>query len=148
IAGRYADNEKVVRMFLDEARLAATLNHPNIVHVYDVGEEGGLHYIAMEYIHGETVSDIVRRSIEVGAYLPREHAVQMISHAAEGLGYAHERRDAGGRVQRIVHRDISPSNLIVTYEGVTKIVDFGIARAEDQIKDQEGMRPGKVSYMS
>jgi serine/threonine protein kinase len=145
---RYATNPRVLQMFLDEARLAAKLNHQNIVHVYDVDRFDGIHYIAMEYIHGETVTDIVRRSIASGGFLPMEHAVQIVADVAAGLAYAHERRDADGRVTRIVHRDVSPSNVLVTYEGITKIVDFGIARVQDQIREESGMRPGKMSYMS
>ncbi|MES1172357.1 MAG: serine/threonine-protein kinase [Bacteroidota bacterium] len=145
---RYAGNARVVEMFLDEARLAAKLNHQNIVHVYDVDEFEGVRYIAMEYIHGETVTDIVRRSIARGAFLPLEHAVHIVAETAAGLNYAHDRRDAEGRPARIVHRDVSPSNILVTYEGLTKIVDFGIARVQDQIREESGMRPGKVSYMS
>jgi hypothetical protein len=135
-------------MFLDEARLAAKLNHQNIVHMYDVDKVGAIHYIAMEYIHGETVTDIVRKSIADGGFLPLEHAVQVVADTAAGLEYAHERRDAEGRPARIVHRDVSPSNILVTYEGITKIVDFGIAKVQDQIREESGMRPGKVSYMS
>ncbi len=145
---RYATNPRVLQMFLDEARLSAKLNHQNIVHVYDVDQAEGIHYIAMEYIHGETVTDIVRRSIAGGSFLPLEHAVQIVADTAAGLEYAHERRDTEGRPTRIVHRDVSPSNILVTYEGITKIVDFGIARVQDQIKEESGMRPGKVSYMA
>jgi len=145
---RYATNPRVLQMFLDEARLAAKLNHQNIVHMYDVDKVDGIHYIAMEYIHGETVTDIVRKSIANGGFLPLEHAVQVVADTAAGLEYAHERRDAEGRPARIVHRDVSPSNILVTYEGITKIVDFGIAKVQDQIREESGMRPGKVSYMS
>ena len=145
---RYAQNARVVEMFLDEARLAAKLNHQNIVHVYDVDEFEGVRYIAMEYIHGETLTDIVRRSISRGTFLPLEHALQVVAETAAGLAYAHDRRDPDGRPVRIVHRDVSPSNILVTYEGVTKIVDFGIARVQDQIREESGMRPGKVSYMA
>ncbi|HEX2659541.1 MAG TPA: serine/threonine-protein kinase [Polyangia bacterium] len=145
---KYAKNPRVLEMFLDEARLAAKLNHQNIVHVYDVDKTEDTHYIAMEYIHGETVTDIVRRSIARGEFLPLEHAVQIVADTAAGLDYAHSSRDADGRPTRIVHRDVSPSNILVTYEGITKIVDFGIARVQDQIREESGMRPGKVSYMS
>ena len=145
---RYAENPRVVEMFLDEARLAAKLNHQNIVHVYDVDEADGIRYIAMEYIHGETVTDIIRRSIARGSFLPLEHAIHIIGETAAGLAYAHESRNPEGRAARIVHRDVSPSNILVTFEGLTKIVDFGIARVQDQIREESGMRPGKVSYMS
>ena len=145
---RYAQNPRVVTMFLDEARLAAKLNHPSIVHVYDVAEEQGLKYIAMEYIHGETIADIVKRGLAVDRYLPLEHSIHIVSQAAAGLAYAHERRDPEGRVVKIVHRDVSPTNILVSYEGQTKIVDFGIARAQDEIREESGILPGKASYMS
>ena len=145
---RYAENPRVVTMFLDEARLAAKLNHPSIVHVYDVADEGGMKYIAMEYIHGETVADIVKRGLAVNNYLPLEHAVHIVRQTAAGLAYAHERREPDGHVLRIVHRDVSPTNILVSFEGQTKIVDFGIARAQDELREESGTRPGKASYMS
>jgi hypothetical protein len=145
---RYAENPRVVSMFLDEARLAAKLNHPSIVHLYDVAEDGGLKYIAMEYIHGETAADIVKRGLAVNNYLPLEHAVHIVRQSAAGLAYAHERREPDGHVLRIVHRDVSPTNILVSYEGQTKIVDFGIARAQDELREESGTRPGKASYMS
>jgi serine/threonine protein kinase len=148
LQGRYADNPRVVEMFLDEARLAAKLNHPSIVHVYDVVDDDGVKFIAMEHIHGETLTDIIRRGVAVGNYLPLEHGVHIVSQTAAGLAYAHGRFDDDGAPLRIVHRDISPSNILVSYEGQTKIVDFGIARIQDQIREESGMRPGKASYMS
>ncbi|HSS40441.1 MAG TPA: serine/threonine-protein kinase [Polyangia bacterium] len=148
LQGRYAENPRVVEMFLDEARLAAKLNHPSIVHVYDVAEADGVKFIAMELIHGETLTDIIRRGVAVQNYLPLEHGLHIISQAAAGLAYAHGRFDADGAPLRIVHRDVSPSNILVSYEGQTKIVDFGIARIQDQIREESGMRPGKASYMS
>src|SRR4029079_4406474 len=148
LQARYAQHPRVVGMFLDEARLAAKLNHPNIVHVYDVAEDAGNKFIAMEYIHGETLTDILKRGVEVGSFLPIEHAVHIISQVAAGLDYAHRRHDASGGLLRIVHRDVSPSNIMVSYEGQTKIIDFGIARVQDQIREESGMHPGKASYMS
>jgi eukaryotic-like serine/threonine-protein kinase len=145
---RYAQNPRVVTMFLDEARLAAKVNHPSVVHVYDVAEDEGLKYIAMEYIHGETIAEIVTRGLAANKYLPLEHAIHIVSQAAAGLAYAHERRDGEGRVVRIVHRDVSPTNVLVSYEGQTKIVDFGIARAQDELREESGILPGKASYMS
>ena len=144
---RYAQNPRVVTMFLDEARLAAKLNHPSVVHVYDVAEDEGLKYIAMEFIHGETMA-IVTRGLAANKYLPLEHSIHVVSQAAAGLAYAHERRDADGRVVRIVHRDVSPTNVLVSYEGQTRIVDFGIARAQDELREESGILPGKASYMS
>ncbi len=118
------------------------------MHLYDVADEGGMKYIAMEYIHGETAADIVKRGLAVNNYLPLEHAVHIIRQTAAGLAYAHERREADGHVLRIVHRDVSPTNILVSFEGQTKIVDFGIARAQDELREESGTRPGKASYMS
>jgi serine/threonine-protein kinase len=148
LQGKYAQNPRVVSMFLDEARLAAKLNHQSIVHVYDVADEDGVKYIAMEYIHGENLTDIVRRGIAIDRYLPIEHAVHVARQTAAGLAYAHGRREPDGRLLRIVHRDVSPTNILVSYEGQTKIVDFGIARIQDEIREESGILPGKASYMS
>src|SRR6185503_12781101 len=148
LQGKYAENPRVVLMFLDEARLAAKLNHQSIVHVYDVADEGGLKYIAMEYIRGENLMDIVRRGLSVQKYIPLEHAVHVVRQSAAGLAYAHGWRDPEGRVLRIVHRDVSPTNILVTMEGQTKIVDFGIARVQDELREESGIIPGKASYMS
>jgi serine/threonine protein kinase len=145
---KFAENPRVVQMFLDEARLAAKLNHQSIVHVYDVAEEAGLKYIAMEYIRGETLTDIVKRGLAAGKYLPLEHAVHVVRQTAAGLAYAHGFREADGQLVRIVHRDVSPTNILVTMEGQTKIVDFGIARAQDELREEGGAVVGKASYMS
>jgi tRNA A-37 threonylcarbamoyl transferase component Bud32 len=145
---RYADHQEVVGMFLDEARLGAKLNHPNIVDVYDVGSENGLRYIAMEHIPGKTLTEVVRRGIEVSKPLPLDHAAYLVAETAAGLAYMHDGTDSHRRPFRIVHRDISPSNLIVSYSGQTKIIDFGIAREGEGPDPESGARPGKVSYMS
>jgi serine/threonine protein kinase len=144
---RYAENPRVVQMFLDEARLAAKLNHQSIVHVYDVAEDGGLKYIAMEYIRGETLTEIVKHGLAAGKYLPLEHAVHIVRQTAAGLAYAHAWREPDGHLLRIVHRDVSPTNILVTTEGQVKIVDFGIARAQAELRDEVGV-VGKASYMS
>jgi serine/threonine protein kinase len=148
LQSRYSEHEDVVRMFLDEARLGAKLNHPNIVDVYDVGEENGMRYIAMEHIPGKTLTDVVRRSIEIATPLPLDHAAYLIAETAAGLAYMHDGTDNRRRPFRIIHRDISPSNLIVSFSGQTKIIDFGIAREGEGTEAESGARPGKVSYMS
>jgi len=145
---RYAENPRVVQMFLDEARLAAKLNHQSIVHVYDVAEDGGLKYIAMEYIRGETLTEIVKHGLAAEKYLPIEHAVHIVRQTAAGLAYAHSWREPDGHLLRIVHRDVSPTNILVTMEGQVKIVDFGIARAQAELRDEGGGVIGKASYMS
>ncbi|MCX5743911.1 MAG: protein kinase [Proteobacteria bacterium] len=147
-----ADDPRIVEMFLDEARIGALLNHPNIVHVYDVDEHDGIPYIAMEYIVGEELNELCRRGIQHDRFLPLEHAVELMRQAAAGMGYFHSKRGAEGTVLQdqaleIVHFDISPSNLLVTQDGFLKIIDFGIARALGQARRGETL-PGKLSYMS
>ena len=146
-----ADDPRVVEMFLDEAKIGAQLNHPNIVHVYDVDEHDGIPYIAMEYIVGEELNELCRRGIAHGRFLPLEHAVELIRQAAAGMGYFHAKRGAegsslSGEPLDIVHLDISPSNLLVTQDGFLKIIDFGIARSKGQQHRSEVL-PGKLSYM-
>ena len=144
-----ADDPRVVEMFLDEAKIGAQLNHPNIVHVYDVDEHAGIPYIAMEYIIGEELNELCRRGIAHDRFLPLEHAVELIRQAAAGMGYFHAKRSTGSTNTplEIVHLDISPSNLLVTQDGFLKIIDFGIARAKGQSARTEVL-PGKLSYMS
>jgi serine/threonine-protein kinase len=148
LQGRYADHPDVVGMFLDEARIGARLNHSNIVDVYDVGEEDGLRYIAMEHIAGKTLTDVVRRGIEISNPLPLDHAAYLMAETAAGLAYMHDGTDFHGRRFGIIHRDISPSNLIISFSGQIKIIDFGIAREDSAAESESGARPGKVSYMS
>ncbi len=147
-----ADDPRIVEMFLDEAKIGAQLNHPNIVHVYDVDENEGIPYIAMEYIVGEELNELCRRGIQHGRFLPLEHAVEVMRQAAAGMGYFHAKRGAEGTSLAnepldIVHLDISPSNLLVTQDGFLKIIDFGIARAKGQASRTDVL-PGKLSYMS
>jgi serine/threonine protein kinase len=147
-----ADDPRIVEMFLDEAKIGAQLNHPNIVHVYDVDEHDGIPYIAMEYIVGEELNELCRRGISHGRFLPLEHAVELIRQAAAGMGYFHAKRAAEDSIHasaplEIVHLDISPSNLLVTQDGFLKVIDFGIARAKGQLSRNDVL-PGKLSYMS
>ena len=147
-----ADDPRIVEMFLDEARIGALLNHPNIVHVYDVDEHDGIPYIAMEYIVGEELNELCRRGLTHGRFLPIEHAVELIRQAAAGMGYFHAKRGGEGtplaeQPLEIVHLDISPTNLLVTQDGTMKVIDFGIARARGQ-RTRTDVIPGKLSYMS
>jgi|HubBroStandDraft_6_1064221.scaffolds.fasta_scaffold154179_2 serine/threonine protein kinase len=147
-----ADDPRIVEMFLDEAKIGAQLNHPNIVHVYDVDEHDGIPYIAMEYIVGEELNELCRRGISHGRFLPLEHAVELIRQAAAGMGYFHAKRGAegttlAGQALDIVHLDISPTNLLVTQDGFLKVIDFGIARSRGQ-QSRGDVLPGKLSYMS
>jgi serine/threonine protein kinase len=138
-----------VQMFLDEARLAAHLDHNNVVRVYDFGEVDGQYYLAMEYLPGEDLASVVQMARRSQKQLPVETVADIAIGALMGLNFAHELIDARGRPLNIVHRDVSPSNIIVTYHGVVKLVDFGIARAETNVqKTSAGMLKGKFAYVS
>lgn len=145
----HADNDELIEMFLDEARIAAKLNHPNIVQIYDLGRCDGEYFIAMEYVHGQDLRRICERGLAVGNFLPLRHAVRAIADAAAGLHYAHHLVGNDGQPLNIVHRDISPQNLIVSFDGVVKILDFGIAKAANKmVTTRNGQLKGKYAYMS
>jgi eukaryotic-like serine/threonine-protein kinase len=138
-----------VQMFMDEARLMAALNHPNVVQVYDFGSAAGGHFFAMEYVHGEDLGQIMKAATLAGRALPLELAIGVIAEAAAGLHYAHDKRGPDGTPLQIVHRDISPSNVLVSYEGGVKLTDFGIAKwTKRQTETRYGAIKGKVAYMS
>jgi serine/threonine protein kinase len=140
-----------IEMLLHEARVAATLSHPNIVQVFDVGEDEGTYFIAMEHVHGEDIRSIVRQMRKKGVReFPIEHAISIVLGVCAGLAFAHEKRDLDGRALNIVHRDISPQNVVVTFSGDVKIVDFGIAKSDVRLHadTRSGRLKGKVPYMS
>jgi serine/threonine protein kinase len=144
-----AHDAELARMFLDEARLAAQLQHPNIAQVFDVGRLGESYFFTMEYVHGETVRALIKRSRADGTPVPIAEALSVIAGAAAGLHHAHERRGVGGKPLGIVHRDVSPSNLMVTYEGHVKVVDFGVAKAADRLQQSvSGSLKGKICYLA
>ena len=144
-------NSDFVRMFLDEARLAAQLSHPNIVQIFELGVDAptGSYFIAMEYIHGENLRQLGKEAVTRQQQIPMEFAAKIIGQAAEGLYYAHTKTDPSGKPLNVVHRDISPQNLILSFDGLCKIVDFGIAKASTQlVETQAGVLKGKYAYMS
>jgi serine/threonine protein kinase len=144
-----ATNEEFVAMFLDEARLAATLHHANIAQVYDIGSEDGRYFFTMEYVEGKDLRHIRKALRRTNQVLPLEHALGIVLGVAAGLHAAHEKRDAKGQPLNIVHRDVSPSNVIVTYDGGVKLIDFGIAKAaQRQAHTRTGILKGKAAYMS
>jgi serine/threonine protein kinase len=145
---RHQGNHELVELLLGEARLAATLQHPNIVQVYDVDEDNGTYFFAMEYVQGKDVREIIRAAARLGKWLPLEHIVNLIIGAAAGLHHAHEQRTADGRPLEIVHRDVSPANILISYDGTPKIVDFGIAKAATVREGNEETLKGKIPYMS
>ncbi|MEM9453937.1 MAG: protein kinase [Myxococcota bacterium] len=149
ILPQHAESEDFIRMFLAEARLAATLHHPNIVQVYDIGEEGTTYFFTMEYVQGQDLRRLVRAARKAQKALPLEHILHIVMGVAAGLNHAHEKIGLDGRPLGIVHRDVSPSNVLVTYEGGVKIVDFGIAKAATaQTATIAGTLKGKIPYMS
>jgi serine/threonine protein kinase len=139
-----------IQMFLDEARIANTLNHANIVQTHEVGEHGKSYFMVMEYLAGEDVRTIMRRVQRApDVRLPLEHALSITAAVASGLHYAHEKRDRDGKPLHIVHRDVGPQNVIVTWDGAVKLLDFGIAKASNRINEtRTGSFKGKVPYMS
>ena len=149
ILPRYADNPRFVQLFLDEAKLAQSLSHKNIVQVHDVGGSGSEYFFAMEYLHGQDVRSILHRVWRNAEKFPISHAVQIASQVASALHYAHEKRRPDGSLMEIVHRDVSPSNVLVSYDGVVKLVDFGVAKAATRtVKTRTGTLKGKIAYMS
>lgn len=144
-----ASDEDFVAMFLDEARLAARLNHPNCVQIYDLGRVHGVYFISMEYIFGDTLWNLLTTVTKLRTPLPSAHVAAIIANACDGLHHAHELKDGDGRMYNLVHRDVSPQNIMITYEGQTKVVDFGIAKAETgRAPTIAGIVKGKFSYMS
>jgi serine/threonine protein kinase len=145
-----ADDTEFVRMFLDEARLAAQLDHSNIVQTFELGQHQGRYFMAMEFLAGLSLAMVIRRVAERvdGGKLPLPLILDVIVQTCAGLHYAHERTNSG-QALNVVHRDISPQNLVISFEGVVKLVDFGIARAEQrETKTKAGTIKGKFAYMS
>jgi serine/threonine-protein kinase len=144
-------NKAFIEMLLHEARVAATLSHPNIVQIFDVGQVDGTFFIAMEHIHGEDIQAVVRamKKKELTEF-PLEHTLSIVLGMCAGLAYAHDKRDLDGRPLSIVHRDISPRNIVVSFTGDVKIVDFGIAKSgvEPGEDTSSGQLKGKAPYMS
>ena len=144
-----AKDRRFVHMFLDEARISALVQHPNVAQVFDVGEDKGEHFIAMEYMHGENLGAVVTGALKRWDGLPLHLGMRIVAAAADGLHQAHEARDAQGRPLGLVHRDVSPENIFVTYDGQVKITDFGIAKAANRItQTKTGGMKGKAAFMA
>jgi serine/threonine-protein kinase len=144
-----AEDPTFLQMFLDEARLAARINHPNVVQTNDVGFDGEYYYIAMEYLEGQTLRAILSAAKRSGTPLSRNLHIRLLCEALAGLHFAHELKDFDGKPLTVVHRDMSPHNVMVTYEGGVKLLDFGIAKAADAREDtRSGVIKGKCAYMS
>ncbi len=145
-----AEDETFIRMFLDEARIAARISHPNVAQVFDLGKHRDTYWIAMEYLHGEPLREVMRAVEESGAPLMGPQvAAKMVADSAEGLHAAHELRDKDGNLLNLVHRDVTPHNLFLTYDGSVKVVDFGIAKVTGRLSNtRAGTLKGKLAYMS
>ncbi len=144
-----AEDPEFVQMFLNEAKIASRFNHPNIAQIYDLGEKDGQYFIAMEFIHGEDLGRVMRRAWSTGQWVARHIALRIVADSCQGLYYAHTRNDEQGRPLRVVHRDISPQNILISFDGAVKVVDFGIAKASDQVSNtKSGAIKGKFAYMA
>jgi serine/threonine-protein kinase len=150
LAPGLAEEPSAREMFLAEARLAARLNHPNVVQTFEVAREAGRDVIVMEYLEGHPLATILRRARQQhGAPMPMSMQLRIVADALQGLHYAHELTDFDGSPLKIVHRDVSPHNIFVTYDGVAKLLDFGIAKAVTSSSTTgDGTIKGKVPYMS
>ncbi|MHC5040651.1 MAG: serine/threonine protein kinase, partial [Planctomycetota bacterium] len=149
ILEEYTTDTEFVEMFIGEAKLVADLVHQNIVQIYQLGKMGSQYYIAMEYINGINLEQFIDRHFELGKNIPVNMATFIVSRVCRGLEYAHRKTDKAGRSLGVVHRDVSPKNIMLTWEGVVKLTDFGIAKAAHYFRNREGeILMGKVQYMS
>jgi serine/threonine protein kinase len=144
-----AEDEEFITMFIDEAKIAVQLQHANIAQIFDLGKVDDSFFIALEYVHGRDLRSIFDRMRNKAESLPISMACYVTMQVCEGLDYAHNKRDAQGRELNLVHRDISPQNVLIGYEGEVKLIDFGIAKAAGKAsKTQAGILKGKFGYMS
>ncbi|MFI5184487.1 MAG: serine/threonine protein kinase, partial [Vicinamibacteria bacterium] len=144
-----SDNKEFVEMFIDEAKMVAGLAHPNIVQIFDLGRIDRTYFIAMEYIQGKDLRTILKQAKEKGSRIPLDLSVLVISRVCSALEYAHRKKDDDGQPLKIVHRDISPQNILISFEGEVKLTDFGIAKATSKASTTDrGALRGKLLYMS
>jgi serine/threonine-protein kinase len=149
LRGEFVDDPEFVGMLVDEARLAARLNHPNAVQTYEIGEVNGNYFIAMEFLEGQSLSRIESRAERTSTPLPLNYQLSILADVLTGLHHAHELRDYDGSPLHVVHRDVTPQNVFVTYDGQVKIVDFGIAKAAKRMHEtKQGVIKGKLVYMA
>jgi len=136
-------------MLVDEAKIAVKLNHGNIAQIYDLGKAGDDYFIVMEYVDGQNLSRINKKLLRLGKRIPLPILCAITAEVASGLNYMHRKSDESGGSLNIIHRDISPQNIIISYSGTVKIIDFGIAKAAVKVGHTEsGILKGKFAYMS
>jgi len=143
----YAEHEHALRMFQDEARLLAELCHPNIPQVYDVGYADGYWFLAMEHVRGVSLADLCRAAAKAGKPMPLAVATGIVSQVCLALHHAHERRDREGRALRIVHRDVTPHNIMISPDAVVQVLDFGVAQTTARVDTDAGAVRGTYAYM-
>ena len=144
-----AYEEGFIRMFIDEARIVSQLDHPNIAGVLDDGRHDGFYYIAMEFVQGHSLLAFTERAKATKMPLPLGLLSYVVAELLSGLGFAHTARDAKGRPLQIIHRDVTPQNVLISYDGEVKLIDFGVAKARARLTQTEaGFTKGKLSYMS
>ena len=143
-----ARDREFVTMFINEAKITAQLTHQNVAQIFELGHVGEAYFIAMEYIGGKDLRALFEYSLRRGQLLPIPLSCYVIMKVCEGLAYAHQKKDSAGNAMNVVHRDISPQNVLIGYDGQVKVIDFGIAKASGQIKTEAGILKGKFSYMS
>src|SRR5215468_4092292 len=144
-----AEDEEFIAMFIDEAKISVQLQHANIAQIFDLGKVEDSYFIALEYVNGKDLRSIFDRSRQRGEVMPISQSAYIVMQVCEGLDYAHNKRDAQGRELHLIHRDISPQNVLIGYEGEIKLIDFGIAKAAGKAsKTQAGILKGKFGYMS
>lgn len=149
ILPRFAEDPEFVAMFINEAIVASGLNHPNIVQIFDLGELDGHYFIAMEHVPGRTVRQVMKAAKKREERVPRWFALHVVSSACEGLHYAHDYCDEGGRPLGLVHRDMSPENLMVSFAGNVKVLDFGVAKVTSNDQGTKaGVLKGKHAYIA
>ena len=142
-------HEEFVSMFINEAKIAAQLSHTNIAQIFDLGKIEDSYYIAMEYVWGKDLKAVLKKGKEKKLPVSMEHALQIVSKACAALDYAHKKKDLKGQELNLIHRDVSPQNILVSSDGDVKIVDFGIAKAASKTSDtRTGVLKGKIAYMS
>ncbi|MFH1728370.1 MAG: protein kinase [Pseudomonadota bacterium] len=146
----FSEEQQVVELFKNEAILSLSLDHKNIIRVFDYGKVKDKHYIAMEYIHGQDLRAILKQSNNLSIKFPLEYTIKIVSEVCEGLEYIHNKKDPRDENLNIVHRDISPSNILLSYPGEIKIIDFGVAKAakDTDKKEDEEFFMGKLKYAS
>jgi len=147
IHSAYARSRQFVTMFKDEAKIALGLNHPNIIQVFDFGQVGDTYFLAMEYVEGIDLLRVLQEAAKARVRLPYGISAYVVQQLVKGLDYAHRKTDEFGQPLGIVHRDISPQNVLLSWDGGVKVVDFGIARARD-VHEEQGVIKGKFAYMS